>query len=208
MNFTDELNVLHKNLVQREADLVNLNKFIAAQELDLAKIRDGYNEVVEEVELDTKSSEVIKKVFDYVSGQGFRFLENMVNLALDTVFQDENYKLRIQPGSRGREKTVEFWLHDGESENQLSECGGGVNVLVAFVFRVYYIIRFNLSKEVFLDESFVFISPQYIEPFTDFLTLLVDKYKFKFLWVSNRTDLEEHVHKYYEIRKGKLYEKK
>lgn len=170
-----------------------------------------HTSVVDQITMDNQSSEVIKFLFDKVSVKGFGFLEQLATQALQMVFVDEDYKFVIKTGSRGSEKTVEFFVQetkDGITKtHRLSDCGGGIQVLVAFVFRVYYILKTGMRRFVAMDEALIQLSPQYYDSLLQFIQLLIEKFGFKFLWISHSPMLEGKVDKFYEISKGKLYEK-
>ena len=208
MDLMEQVDILDDLLLRKQTEYTNVINDLGMKESELKSLTEDRDSLVDTVALDTQSSDVIKKIFDSVSSEGFAFLEQMVNQALKMVFIDENYEFKIKIGSRGSERTVEFLLNDGKSENSLSECGGGVQVLVSFVFRAYYILRTKLRKVIFMDETLVQLSPQYLEPFMTFLQLLVDKFGFDFLWISHCVALESYATKFYEIFKGKLVERK
>jgi len=153
---------------------------------------------------DLQASEIIKILFDKLSEKGFHFLENLGTQALQIVFPDESYSFKINVGSRGAERTSEFFLVDGGKEIPLSETGGGVQVLLAFVFRVYFILQYKLRRVIVMDEAFAQLSPQYLETLLQFLHDLVKHFEFKILWISHSPYLEGRVTKFYQMVKGRL----
>jgi hypothetical protein len=164
------------------------------------KHRSKTNEAV----LDTSSSEVVKQLFDIMSQSGFKFLEQLGTSALQTVFTDEVYEFKIHTGSRGSERTVEFYILSGGKETPLSETGGGVQCLISLVVRIFFIMKHKLRRFVVLDETLASISPQYQDSLLEFLQSLVDQLHFDFLIISHQSGLESKVTNVYECYKGRL----
>lgn len=208
MTLMEQIDQLDNLLFLNESELKTVTDELSKKEAEYNALVLERDKLVNLVALDTQASDVIKKIFDTVSTEGFAFLEKMVNQMLQMVFVDENYQFKIKIGSRGSERTVEFLLNDGKSENPLSECGGGVQVTISFVFRAYYILRTKMRPVMFLDETLVQLSPQYLPMFMMFLQALVYEYGFDFLWISHNSALKGYSKKFYEIYKGKLTEER
>ena len=163
-----------------------------------------HKEKTSEIVLDTTSAEVVKQLFDAMAASGFKFLEQLGTSALQTVFTDEVYEFKIHVGSRGAERTVEFYILAGGKETPLSECGGGIQCLISLVVRVFFIMKHKMRRFVVLDETLASISPQYQDSLLEFLQSLVDQLHFDFLIVSHQSGLESKVTNVYECYKGKL----
>lgn len=153
---------------------------------------------------DTQAAEVIKVLFDKVSEKGFQFLENLGTQALRIVFPDETYSFKIVMGSRGQERTASFMINDGKKDVPLAECGGGPQVLMGFIFQVYFILQNNLRRLMVMDETFAQLSPHYLDGLLQFLFNLVEHLQFKFLWISHSPYLEGKVTKFFTMSRGKL----
>lgn len=208
MGLLESLEVLERSILSKDFELKASVQELESKRVELTKVEKQHLDKVNQVTLDAEVIEVIKKLFEQVSTEGVKFLEGMINEALRMVFTDEYYKFRIEFGSRGNEKTAEFLLHNGVVESRLSECGGGVQVLIAFVFRIYYIMRTGLNRFVAMDETMSQLSPQYLEAFMGFMRMLVNTYGFKFFWISHSPYLEAYCDRYYEMNKGRVYVKK
>jgi DNA repair exonuclease SbcCD ATPase subunit len=208
METVDMLKRLDEALLQKELELKSSTESLNSKLQQLQAEQEKHRVLVEQVTLDFEVIEVVKKLFETISAEGVKFLEDLINQALHVVFTDEFYLFKIKFGSRGNEKTAEFILNNGVTESELSECGGGVQVLISFVFRIYYVMYSNLRRVVFMDETMSQLSANYIEPFMAFLRMLVDTYGFKFLWVSHSPYVEMYCDRFYEVSKGRLYQKK
>jgi DNA repair exonuclease SbcCD ATPase subunit len=208
MPLIEDLRKLDEALMKKELEYSSVVEELVRKEAETKTTEDKHKVLVGQVTLDSEVVEVVKKLFETSSAEGIKFLEDLINQALQIVFTDEYYRFKIKFGSRGNEKTAEFILNNGVTESELSECGGGVQVLISFVFRIYYIMKSNLRRVVIMDESLSQLSANYIEPFMGFMKMLVDSYGFDFLWISHSPYVEMYCNKYYEVSKGRLYEKK
>lgn len=208
MPLIDDLKKLDEALMKKDLEYSSVVEELVRKESELKATEEKHKALVDQVTLDSEVVEVVKKLFETISAEGIKFLEDLINQALQVVFTDEYYKFKIKFGSRGNEKTAEFILNNGVTESELSECGGGVQVLVSFVFRVYYIMKAGLRRVVFMDETMSQLSVNYIESFMGFMKMLVDSYGFDFLWISHSPYVEMYCDRYYEVSKGRLYVKK
>jgi DNA repair exonuclease SbcCD ATPase subunit len=201
MGVVESLSLINKKLQDSEYQYNFIKSEIEQKNLQLQQVSNDYDKLSNEIVLDIEVIEVVKRLFDDLSSSGFRFLEDMVNQALSSVFVDEVYKFKIVLGSHGNERTAEFLLNDVP----LEECGGGVRMMVSFIFRVYYIMRCDLRRVICMDELITSLAKDYLESFMGFLKLLVNKYNFDFLWISHSQALPDYADQYFEMRKGCLF---
>jgi hypothetical protein len=195
-------------LTEKEANYNFMKNCLSDQERILFSLKEKHRLLISNISLDTKSSVAIQQIFDKVSDSGFKFLESLINQGLAVVYPAQPMTCFIKMGNRGKEKSVEFWLSDGQGENLLTECGGGVQTVVSLILRIYYIVKNSLRRIVFLDESFGAIYGGQIELFMSFLKSLVDSLGFEFLWVTQNNDIIEYGDTAYEMFHGKLEKKK
>jgi len=193
-----------KQTLTAEGEIKAVLTEIAELQATVAKQKTDHVEYTKLAANDTQAAEIIKVLFDKVSEKGFQFLENLGTQALRIVFPDEEYTFKIVMGSRGHERTAAFFINDGKDEDPLSECGGGPQVLMGFIFRVYFILQNNLKRLIVMDETFAQLSPHYLDGLLQFLFSLVEHLQFKFLWISHSPYLEGKVTKFYSMSRGKL----
>jgi DNA repair exonuclease SbcCD ATPase subunit len=208
MDNKDFLDSFLTELSEKEYNYNFIKKSLVDQEEKIEELREKHRNIVKQISLDTKSSSAIQLIFDKVSDSGFKFLEDLINQGLLTVYPTQPMLCEIRIGNRGKEKTVEFWLDDGKSINPLTECGGGPQSVVSLVLRIYYIVKNNLRRVVFLDESFTAISGVQLEPFLCFLQSLVDNLGFGFIWITHNNDIIEYCDHAYEMFNGILEKRK
>lgn len=209
MNQTERLIRFKEQLVAAEERRNILFEEINKKRLCLADKEALHRDAVQLAALDTQSNELVKFIFDRVSTQGFEFLEQtLVNKSLAMVWEEEHYTLKIKTGSRGSERTVEFFFNNGEVEDQLTNNGRGVKGIIAFIFRVYFILKYDLRRVIFLDESMAELHESALHNFLDYLRLVIDTYGFKVLWVSHDRELGAYGDRHYEINKGRLFVRK
>lgn len=206
---TERLTQFKAKLVAAEERRNVLKEELTKKHQQFTEMNRRHEEVVQLAALDTQSNELVKFIFDKVSTQGFEFLEkNLVNQSLAAVWEDEHYELKLKTGSRGSERTVEFHFNNGEVEDLLTNNGRGVKGIIAFIFRIYFILKYGLRRVVFLDESMSELHETALHNFLDYLRLIIDTYGFKILWVSHDRELGEFATHHYEISKGRLFVRK
>lgn len=195
---------INEFLLSRETQLEGVVSDIQEREKELTSIKKTYDELVDGISLDTQVIEIIKLLFDKSTAGGFSFLEQLATQALKTIFLDKEYEFVIKTGDRGGEKTVEFFLKDVGELIPIKETGGGVQVIISFVFRVYYIIKTKMRRLLVFDESFAMLSAQYQESLLDFMKLLVGKFGFNILWITHNLWLKSVIRPAYEVIDGKV----
>lgn len=175
---------------------------LSSQKAELKTLTEDHVSLAELVALDLRSATVVQQLFDGVADSGFRFIENLINSALITVFPERDFSVKIDTGLHGTQKTVKFILNDGVCDAELHECSGAVQTVVSVILRVYYIVKNNLRRVVILDESFYALHINQVGYFIDFLKNLVRDLKFEFLWVTQNHELLNYIDNVYEISQG------
>lgn len=186
MNLAERITVVKERLEQKKTRYETLEEILRENNKQKEELQKKHEDLVALVGQDTQASEVVKVLFDKISRTGFKFLEDLVNQALSSVFVDEDYEFKIQVDSRGTERTVAFKLRKGEQEFvPVNEVGGGIRVLISFILRVYYIIKTKSRHIIFMDEAFSNLSAEYVEPLVSFVRVLSKKFGFKFLFITH-----------------------
>lgn len=204
MDILSEINQVNELLLRHESNYTMMLKSLSNEQQGLVEMKKKHSELMDKISLDLTSSVIIQQIFDKVSDVGFRFLEDLINKGLSAVYPDAHYQCKLDVGIRGNEKTVEFYLNEGDEWVPISECGGGPQTVISLVLRTYYIVKNNLRRVIFLDESFYAISGSQLESFVSFLKSLSTSLGFKFLWVTHNKDVMNLVEDSYEMYSGTL----
>ena len=186
-------------------DMVKSN--LETQKGELDTLTKTHKDLTDSVALDLRSATVVQQLFDSVADSGYKFIENLINSALITVFPERDFTVKIETGIHGSQKTVKFVLNDGVCDADLHECSGAVQTVVSVILRVYYIVKNNLRRVVILDESFYALHINQVGYFIDFLKNLVRDLKFEFLWVTQNHELLNYIDNVYEISQGACIKK-
>lgn len=171
----------------------------------LLTLRKEYMDISTSIEVDKKSIEVVKFISDRMTQSGFSVLQDTVTNGLQAIFTDDSYSFEMETSERGSSKVVRFYIRDSNGgRTPIDSCGGGIQVMVSFILRVYMIVKLKLKRFIVLDEAFTQVSAQYTEGLMDFLTSLTEDLDFKFLWISHSPQYIASATRVYEMTKGKV----
>lgn len=139
-------------------------------------------------------SRTLRSLTVSISREESEFLVELINFGLKSVFTDRSYYLELEFESGAKSSRADLEIvsiipgKDGKSKkvsDSIDDVGGGLKTLVAFLFRIFLIVRTQKSRVVVIDEGFSFISGEYSDMFKDLLQQLQDKMGFVFLNVSH-----------------------
>lgn len=131
-------------------------------------------------------------------------IEDIVNLALDSVFPDE-YEFNIVFNvSRGK-TDAELVFKDkrtGQNVDPMEASGGGVVDLTAFALRIAsFALETGIDNVIILDEPFKFISRDLQSRAGDILKILSKKMNLQILMVTHIPEFIDVADKVFEIKK-------
>lgn len=132
-------------------------------------------------------------------------IEDIVNLALESVFPDE-YLFRIVFNvSRGK-TDAELVFQDkrtGQTIDPMEASGGGVIDLTAFALRISaFALESGTDNLIILDEPFKFISRDLQERAGEILKTLSDKMKLQIIMVTHIPEFIDVADKVFEVKKN------
>jgi len=143
-----------------------------------------------------RAAEVLRKLVEKTAEKDMEKVENFVSLGLHKVVHDQTIdcKINISPtvgASKvyitGAKKTDKGIIEGPFTEN----FGGGSWNIASFVLRLITILRMDLRKRVFLDESFNNLSEEYQPAMGELIRSLVEKLVFKCLLITHMTRFNE-----------------
>lgn len=144
-----------------------------------------------EYDITYKAIKVLQQISDERNFSMRKFLEDIINSALYTVFSDRNYKIKIDEYTHGSNILVRLMLVDENGvERSLNIAHGeGVKQLISFLLNVVMIIFSGARRVLILDEVFHGLHDDYARVLSDLLVDLTEKSGFQFLIVSHNKNL-------------------
>jgi DNA repair exonuclease SbcCD ATPase subunit len=194
------------NKIEGKRDEVKISLKSAQKNLD--NVKKTHKEDLRKYELNRKSVEVVKKIIERLSEKGIQKLENLLTYGLNTIFVDREYTVYIEIKERGDVKTAEMWLVETLESGVSRKCklrtsvGGGVQVIVSLIIRIYFILVLGLRRIVFLDETFTEVADEYLPGLFDFIQNTIKELGFKYLLITHDTRFVDYSDKLYRITKG------
>lgn len=132
-------------------------------------------------------------------------IEDIVNLALESVFPDE-YEFKIEfDVSRGKTDAELIFLdkRTGQTIDPMEASGGGVVDLTAFALRVSaWALENGTDNLIILDEPFKFVSRDLQERAGEILKTLSEKMKLQIIMVTHIPEFIEVADKVFEVKKN------
>lgn len=134
-------------------------------------------------------------------------LQNTLNAALQYVFFDKNYKIRLNlKDSRGN-KALDLFLIDEDDglEVDMRDIGQGVRTVISFILKAYYLLNQN-SRILLLDEKYSNLSAAYVPTFYTFMESFCSQNNFIIIMISHVDNQIEHADKVYYLNDGVISE--
>lgn len=195
----------YEGLVDKFKVLCDRRKQAKAQHESFFK---AYTQGQIEDDLYQEAVEVTKALVELVSKEGMGQLANLLSFGLCSIFPDEIVSTEIKMGDRGGKKTAQVFLRVREKGEikavSLSDVGGGIQVVVALVFRIYLILQLKLRRFLLIDEAFTQVSVDYMDTLVSFLQVLSEKFGFEILCVSHDERLISRMPQVFLLKDGSL----
>lgn len=154
------------------------HRLAGLREAQEAKVRTLDEEIVrleEETALLAHCTTALETLLKIVSMESLESVEKLVTYGLRTVFEDLALQFKVEVENKRGVQWMEPKLVDGGVEAPILDAfGGGPASITAFLLRLLVCRRLNLAPVLFLDESFSFVSEQYVEPTARLLRELAD----------------------------------
>lgn len=148
------------------------------RDAQMAKVRSLDEEITRldgEVTLLAHCTTALETLLKIVSMESLESVEKLVTYGLRTVFDDLALQFKVEVESKRGVQWMEPKLVDGGVEAPILDAfGGGPASIVAFLLRLLVCRRLGLAPVLFLDESFSFVSEQYVDPTARLLRELAD----------------------------------
>lgn len=205
MNFSFKNDVMF--LVQR---LNNIKEDLSLNELKILKYKNKIEDIKNQLSLANRAKETYKVVVDEVYRRSMGEIEEVLNMALQFIFFDKNYSVKIEIGDY-RGKTVEILLYDNDIVpprvvDMKNGVGNGVRCVVSFVLLSYYLISLGRKHFIFSDEAYSGISEAYVDRYFSFIHSLCEKKEFKFVLITHDGRFIVYGDKSYSVSEGNVVE--
>lgn len=156
-----------------------------------------------------KVLEVVKYLQEQVSEKTVAYLNTFLSEGLRIVFPEKEVTVYIRVGDHGVYKTAEVWMReevDGYVVDRplKGNFGGGLQVVVAPLLQVLVILDKGLERVLFLDEQFTQVSMEYQDGLFNFLRLLIERFEFKILLVTQQDSFTKRADQVYYMRNGRV----
>lgn len=132
-------------------------------------------------------------------------IEDIVNLALNTVFPDE-YLFQVEFNIfRGKTDAELVFINQttGGKIDPMNASGGGVIDIVAFALRISaYVLENGVDNVIILDEPFRFVSKDLVERAGEILRVLSTKLQLQVILVTHIPELIDVADKVFKVKKN------
>ena len=175
---------IENNLIQNKTTLDNLNNRI--------KLLEQAQAFLQKVATDTQSELKFQ-------------IEDIVNLALETVFPNEYVFQVLFNISRGKTEAELVFLDQktGRQIDPMNASGGGVVDLTSFALRIAsYALEQGNDNVIILDEPFRFVSRDLVSRAGEILKVLSEKLNLQIILVTHIPELIDVADKVFEVKKS------
>ena len=122
-------------------------------------------------------------------------------------FDDRRYSIEIS--DRGENKTAIIWLVEninGIPRKTRKRFRWWWDTVLSLMLRVYFIMRYNLRRVIFIDEGLKELSSIYVPKLFDFLNETVSLLGFTYVWVTHDQTFVDYADKVYRVTDGTIKE--
>lgn len=164
--------------------------------------------VEKEISVCEESQEYYKRAVDLLYSRSIGELEALLNRSLAYVFYDKPYKVRFDLDfSRGK-KSVSIILLDCSDPKEPIEIdikdgvGNGIRTVISFILSVYYILSKNAYPILLLDESYSYLSAQYVQRFFEMIKGFCERKNLRVVLISHDVRFLDFSDKKYTVADG------
>ena len=174
-------------------------------ENDLQARRNELMNLNQKMKLIEQAQVFLQKVAQDTQSQLKLKIEDIVNLALNTVFPDE-YLFQVDFNvSRGKTDAELVFVNQktGGRVDPMTASGGGVVDIVAFALRIAgYVLESNVDNVIILDEPFRFVSKDLVDRAGEILKVLSTKLGLQIIIVTHIPEFVDIADKVFRVRKN------
>ncbi|MFW5799641.1 MAG: hypothetical protein ACOCV8_02400 [Spirochaetota bacterium] len=141
-------------------------------------------------------------------------LENFLTQALQNIFIDRNYELKLILKEDTKRPGLELTLSENGVDQEITDAvGGGIISTLGLLLQIYYIEVYKLNKIMFIDEGLKEVSTginsegesvNYLENLLAFLKWLAEEKKYSLIIITHDNTVKKYANKIYSVEKGKV----
>ena len=125
----------------------------------------------------------------------------LVTEALSHIFQkDINFRISLE-SYRNQPAINVMITEDAFVLDPQKSCGGGMNDIIALVFKIIFVYLSGSQKTIVLDESLKFLSTNYLQTASNFLAEICSRLQMQLILVTHKEDLQLSADKIITISK-------
>lgn len=151
----------------------------------------GYSKSKEKIEKDLTlnklATSVLQQLVDLVSKKNIEKIEDLVNMALRSIFYDMDLEFKINQTVKRNLNVYQITLCSGGVVGTISSYGGGVIAVVSMVLKVLFNLLSKRYPLLVFDESLSFLADKYIPNASKFFKELSGEFSLPILLVTHQT---------------------
>ncbi len=159
-------------------------------------------ELTKEMQDTEKAQSILQIVGQETQQKVKQFIEDMVTMAMESVF-DDPYSFEVDfVIKRGKTEAELFFVRNGNRIKPIDASGGGVVDLASFVLRICLLsLKVGAKSEtIILDEPMKFVSRNYIGRAGELIKKLSDDLGYQFIFITHVPELVECADRVFEVK--------
>lgn len=186
--------------------LHEVQRLAGVRDAQAAKVRLLGEQVAQleaETQILTHCGAAFEALLKLASEESVESVEQLVTYGLKTVFEDLDLRFKLTVETKRGLQWMEPTLIDGVVTAPILDAfGGGPASVVAFLLRLMVCRRLRLAPLILLDESFSFLSEQYVDPMARLLRELADRVGVTLVLVTHHRGYLASATRAYEARES------
>jgi len=138
-------------------------------------------------------------------------LENFLSFAMQEIFTDKNYSIKLELKDNVKNPALEILLVEDNTEQLITDAiGGGIISVLGLLCQIYYIEVYNINKIMFIDEGLKEVSKSgdtnYLDNVLAFLKFLSEERGYKFVIITHDSEVVNIADRVYTVSDGVVKE--
>jgi len=167
------------------------------------ELSDTIASLKKETERDTKVSAVLKHLLDLMVKGEINRTAGLITYGLKTIFDDQDLTFEPEVSQKGGKIHIKLKTINDGIETDFKSSGGSVSVIESFLFRILCVLKKDLARLMFLDETFSAVGDEYIPNTGKFVKELAKKIGIDILLVTHQKEFKHYADNAYKVVKLK-----
>lgn len=187
----DTLDTRYEDLLRRSDKIEAQYDLLQQTEVRLqGKIEDLEAEIL----LQEKVSELFKHLLERYVHEYAESFSALVTEGLQAIYHDQDVRFKIQvEQKRGKVYATFVTRQKGRDGDPLESFGGGVAAVQSLILRILVVLKQDLAKYLFLDESLAALSSEYVDTCGEFLRKFCERMGVHVLLVTHNPGFLDHA---------------